>query len=459
MSSPITFSGFNNIDFTSILNAIMTAERAPMTALETQKTQLNSQGTAYTTLASKLGAVRSALDTLTDADGFSTVAATSANPDAVGVTATSGGVPGLYEVVVSQLAHAQVMASTTTYTSPDQIVATGGMLSVAVFGSPPVNLPPNAISGGMTVEQLVQAINTQANSPVNASIVQVAPGEYRLVLTGRNAGTANAFTVTSTLTGGAGVAFTDTDSDNVYGDSPEDLKVEAADALLTVNNVSIRSTTNDVENAIPGVTLTLAKKDPATPVVVDVRHSSDEAEHQLQAFVKAYNELISFLGDQHSAAASGQANIARDGMVRGLKAGLRDALQAEYGVSGGNLSRLSTIGLEFDRTGTISLDATTLSSALSTAPDSVRTLFSGAFTALKAQVQSYAKAGGLIQSAKDRLKDQIIKIDSRLDTMQLQLDLRRSALQQEFVAADLAMTQLKSQGSSLDGLGSQYRLF
>ena len=29
MGSPITFSGFNSIDFTSILNAIMTAERAP----------------------------------------------------------------------------------------------------------------------------------------------------------------------------------------------------------------------------------------------------------------------------------------------------------------------------------------------------------------------------------------------------------------------------------------------
>ena len=36
MSSPITFSGFNSIDFNQILNAIMTAERAPMTALETQ---------------------------------------------------------------------------------------------------------------------------------------------------------------------------------------------------------------------------------------------------------------------------------------------------------------------------------------------------------------------------------------------------------------------------------------
>ena len=93
----------------------------------------------------------------------------------------------------------------------------------------------------------------------------------------------------------------------------------------------------------------------------------------------------------------------------------------------------------------------------------VQTLLSttgtGVFGAVKAQVESYTKAGGLIQSAKDRLKDQIIKIDSRLDTMQLQLDLRRMALQKEFTAADLLMTQLKGQSSSLQALGGQYRLF
>jgi flagellar capping protein FliD len=57
------------------------------------------------------------------------------------------------------------------------------------------------------------------------------------------------------------------------------------------------------------------------------------------------------------------------------------------------------------------------------------------------------------------LKDQIVKIDSRLDTMELQLELRRTTLQREFMAADQLMTQLKGQSSSLQALGGQYRLF
>ena len=98
-------------------------------------------------------------------------------------------------------------------------------------------------------------------------------------------------------------------------------------------------------------------------------------------------------------------------------------------------------------------------------PTAIRKLFVGAtgtggvFGALKAQVEDYTKAGGLVQDAKDRLKDQIVKIDAKLDTMEMQLELRRQTLQREFIAADQLMSQLNGQGSSLQALGGQYRLF
>ena len=208
------------------------------------------------------------------------------------------------EVVVTELARSEVTASTTTYTSPDQIIAIGGSISVALFGNPPIQIPPAGLAGAMSVQDFANGINAQADSPVTASVVQAAPGQYRLVLTGRNSGTANAFTVTSTLDGGAGLTFTDTNNNGTYRDS----------------------------DAAP------------------------------------YSELMSFLGEQNSAAANGKSNIARDGMVRALKAELRTAMQGEYLAAG-------------------------------------------------------------------------------------------MALQQEFIAADLLMTQLEGQGSSLQALNGQYRLF
>jgi len=43
MSSPITLSGFNNIDFSQVLNALMAQERIPVTQLTTQQTALSNQ--------------------------------------------------------------------------------------------------------------------------------------------------------------------------------------------------------------------------------------------------------------------------------------------------------------------------------------------------------------------------------------------------------------------------------
>ena len=465
MGSPITFSGFNNIDFGQILNTIMTAERIPLTALESKKTTLNQQGTAFTTLAGKLGALKSAVDTLAKPAGFDLFAATSGSPENVGVSTTSGGVAGLYEVVVSELARAQVMASTTTYADPDEVIATGGSLSVALFGNPPVNIPPTAIAGSMTVRQLADAINADTNSPVSAAVVQAAPGQYRLVLTGRNTGSANAFTVSSTLSGGTGLVFTDTDNDGTYGDDAADSAVTATDAALTVNNIPVKATTNSVENVIPGVTLTLSKKDATKTVLVEVAESADGAKSQLDGFVKAYNDLMSFITEQSTAALAGKASIARDSLVRSLKTGLTDSMRAEYLDGGPSYTRLSTIGVEFKSDGTIKLDAAKPKAAILDDPSAVQKLFVGAsgtagvFGALKGQVENYTKAGGLVQGAKDRLKDQIVKIDAKLDTMELQLELRRQTLQREFIAADQLMSQLNGQGASLQALGGQYRLF
>ena len=60
MSSPITFSGFNNIDFSSVLEALAAQERIPVTQLESQQAALKQQRTALGSLATKLGAIESA---------------------------------------------------------------------------------------------------------------------------------------------------------------------------------------------------------------------------------------------------------------------------------------------------------------------------------------------------------------------------------------------------------------
>ena len=74
-------------------------------------------------------------------------------------------------------------------------------------------------------------------------------------------------------------------------------------------------------------------------------------------------------------------------------------------------------------------------------------------------MNDYTKSGGLVADVRKRLDTQVKSLGSRIDNMEAQLEIRRAALQQEFIAADRAMSQLNSQSNSLSQLGSQYRLF
>src|SRR5262245_25437399 len=236
MGSPITFSGFNSIDFNVVLNAIMQQESAPLQALQAKQNELQATDSTFGQLASKLDALRTASGALSNSSTVNTYAATSSDETALTVSASPDAIAGRYEVQVNELARAQVTISSTF--APDTnttIVATGGSLTI---GSEQVT-----VAGPVTLQQLAAAINADANSPASASIIATQPGQYRLVLTGKNTGQANAFTITNQLTAGT-IAFADADNNGVSGDTASDNAVNATDASVLINNIAVTSTSN-----------------------------------------------------------------------------------------------------------------------------------------------------------------------------------------------------------------------
>lgn len=460
MGSPITFSGFNQIDFNMILEAVMAQERQPLTALQTQKSTLETQSSSFATFLGRLSTFQSAVGDLGDSDALTSLTATSSDPG-VGVTAGTGRAAGSYDVVVSALARAQVTASTSTTSSPDTTIATGGTLSLLVSGYPPVDIQ---VTGSMSLRQLADAINSRSEAPVSASVVQASPGNYRLVLTGRNTGVANAFTLTSSLTGGPGVTFADPNGNGVYGETADGNTQAARDASLTVNSLPITSSSNVLEEVVPGVTLSLTREDPAKTVQIQVARDNTVATRRLQKLVSGYNDIVNFIKAQGTAAANGQASIGRDPLLKSFKNEVRTALLGTY-PDGGDYSNLARIGVEFDRSGNLQINQAMLDEALKKNPGNVEKLLSGAngdggvVAALKSVVTAYTGTNGLIPAVRTRLGDQASRIATRLDTMEVQLSIRRAALQREYAAADSLMTQLKSQGNALGSLGNQYSLF
>ncbi|MEQ1911626.1 MAG: flagellar filament capping protein FliD [Vicinamibacterales bacterium] len=443
MSSGITFSGFNNIDFSVVVNAVMAQASQPLKTLQTRQTALKQQSSTFETLTSKLSALDAAVNALGKGSALTSHAASVSDSSIISAATGSGSSSGHYDIVVNELARAQVTASAST--SPDASttsVATGGWLTI--------NGKQIDVQAPVTLSELAEAINETDGIAVQASVVQTGTNAYRLVLTGVATGESNGFTVENSLTGGSGISFTDTDNDGVSGDSSADNAVQATNAQLTVNNLAITSQSNTVDQAIPGTTLTLLKKSPTTTVGLDVKSDANDLQTKLQNFVTAYNGLQQFATDQATSAANGNtSSIGRDPLFRGLKNELRSTLLNAYGTDA--IQTLSQLGVEFTRTGTLQINSSQFAAATASGVKSVTGLLgdSGVFDSVHTLLTRYTQASGTIPQAQTRLKDQVSSLDREIANMQIRLDQQRATLQKEYTAADLAMSQLKSQSGSL----------
>ena len=449
MGSPVTMSGFNGIDFNVILNSLMEAEKAPLTALQARQQTLKAQSTVFASLATKLGSLSDAADALNAASVFAGRSIATTDDSIVSVSGGEDASPGIYDVVVQELARAQVTTSSSLHDDTDTTaVATGGSI---VIGGVTVSL-----TGSVTLQGLADAINKDDGVGVRASIVSPSNGKYQLVLTGKDTGVANGFTIDASGLTGSTLTFTDTDANGISGDSAADNRMQAVNAQLLVNNVTVSSETNTVENAIPGTTLTLRRKSTET-VGISVTETTASAESAVEDFVSAFNALGSFISQQKSAS----GGLGRDPMLRSLQNALRSMVGAQYDV-GGSVTSLAATGIGFSVDGKLKLDKTVFGDVLDKSGGDLRKLFlgdgvaKGVFATLAATIKTYTDAGALIENAQDRIDAQIASLDTRLATMEGRLAIRRASLQQEMIAADMTISQLKSQAGSLSSISTSF---
>jgi len=472
VSTGITFSGFGGIDFSGIVNAVMAQERQPLTALQSQQTALRTRTDQLQTLATRLGAVESASRALSSSVGLSAFSATSSDAAAVSAAVSPGAQAGRYEVEVTALARAQVTVSGAV-ADPAAALATGGSLRI---GSTDI-----ALTGSTSMTGLASALNARSDLGVRATVIQSGSSAYRLVLTATQTGTAGAFTLEDRTTGGSGLGFIDTNGDGAVGDSAADNAVSAQNADLRINSVPVTSGTNTV-TAIPGVTLTLKRvtsapvsappgsplpvleapggsAGPATgssaPVTVQVAADPAAARTKMQSFVTAYNDLVDFMNAQLASAQRNEAaSLGREPVLRQARAALRTVLQATQATSTA-LTSASQVGLEFTSTGKLQLDAAAFDQAMTERPADVQQLFrgngstTGVFTQLARGLEAFTDGTGVIKTLRTSLSDRATRLSRQIVTLEGRLAQRRLALQQEFTAAEQAMSRLQGQSGAI----------
>jgi flagellar hook-associated protein 2 len=347
----------------------------------------------------------------------------------------AGALPGVYTILVTDpgtYASALSGNSLPIITDPTtQNISAASSFTLTVNGVTQTIAPASN-----TLNALAAAINADTSAGVQATIVNIGPPsapDYRLSLQ-------------SNTLGNVSIQLNDGTSDLLTPLTTGTL------AQYQVNGspaTPIQSNSRSVTLA-PGVTVQLLKAGSSTVTVSQTTSSISSA---LSSFVTAYNAAVDELNKsfgQNPGPLNGKS------IIFDLKRSLHDLTNYTGGT--GSITSLTGLGLSFDTSGHLSLDATTLSSATAAQMSDIFSFLGGATSGGFLQFATGQLSAiedpttGIISTTINSVSDSITHQNQLISNEQDYINQLQLSLQAKMAAADAAIAQIESQVSFFTGL-------
>lgn len=432
----ITSMGIGSgLDIAGIISQLMTAERQPEQEMITKEANFTAQLTAIGTVKGAISSFQTSIQALSSSSQFQQMTASVGDTTIASATATSVATVATHSLTVDQLAQNQSL-KTNAYQSVDSVVGTGhlsiqfgqingqlksdgtyrnatgegGTPAEDTSGTAPpipatftVNSGQSSIdlditSSNNTLAGIRDAINAK-NAGVSASIINDGTG-FRLVLSSSASGAKSSMRIQVSNDGdgnnadSAGLSQLSFDPTQAVGSGQNLTQAQQAkDAIFSLDGISITRSSNTVSDALNGVTLTLQKVSTSS-TSLSVGRDTSSVLTNVQNFVKGYNDLQSQLNSltAYDPTTKTAAVLQGDSTIRNLQFQVRELMNGTL-FGSGNYLTLSSVGISFDKTGTMTFDSSKLSSALAADPDGVASLFGVNATTTDSQV-NYVNSTG-----------------------------------------------------------------
>jgi flagellar hook-associated protein 2 len=438
-----------NLDVNGLVSQLMAVEKQPLTKLQAKVQALSSNLSLYGTIKGEVAALGSAADALNDPVTTVSYAASLSDSKVGAVAGSSSAVPGQYSVTVDRLASAQALVSPQLANAS---VAVGAGESSILNFSLRSGLQFDVDVGGLSLNGMRDAINSAgAAFGVRASVVTDAGGS-RLVIRNANTGLDNAIT---SISGGSGsyaaFNFNGTDTYSPTG-SAIGQSVAASDAQISVDGVTLTSSTNVFATAIEGVTFS-ATAVSTSPVTLSVTRDDAALAAKVQTFVDAYNTVIT----KNAARYAKGGALASDATLLSLtsRLGVLVGQQSSAGVAG--LQYLSDLGVSVspNKDGTLTFDSAKFKQSLSSNPTVAINLLNGTatgaslFKPLSDFTKTYDQFNGVIQSRQDGITAQQSRLNSDIDRLNRRLTQIETRYRAQFSALDALMGKMQQTSTAL----------
>ena len=464
--TPMQVTGLaSGLDTNAIVNALMATQQQQVANLTNQQSGLTAMNTQLQAIQAALTKVATDAQALGNPSLFAyTQTINSTNPTLVGATATSnnGAVVGGYQVSVTQMASAsQRTFQFTSPTSADTVTIDGQQISLAA---------------GASAQDLVNAINSNSNSTVWATVTaSPSGGPATVVLSDRATG--------APAMAGSFVAVSDT-----AGSLTEETQYAQAgvDAEYTINGgatqysssntisgAAVTGTPNSTTNSgatqtIPGVSLSLNGVTGSTPVTVTVgtpAPSTQNIQTAVQQFITDYNSAITTIQTQLTQAPSSsdptQGTLFGDSDLQQLLSNMREQMDATLGGLTGSITSMLDIGVSTGAasgtsapsqgsiSGQLTLDVNALAQALTSNGSAVKSMLQSWSIHFSFMVNNEAAPGGTIDSRIQGDDTQINYLATQISNLNAANAAKQQDLVNEFAQMEAALSSSQSTSSWL----------
>jgi flagellar hook-associated protein 2 len=422
--------------FASDLQASVTRALAiaslPMQTLQDDQSQISSKTSELSTLGGLFNSLQTALQGISSGTGSNALQASVGDSSILSASVTGSPLAGAYSIdVLNPGSPSSAESSATTITDPtSQNISSSSSFTLTVGTSTyNIALATNSLNA------LASAINA-SGAPVQAVVVNLGSPEspsYQLALQSTalgnvalqlNDGTNNLLTSLTTGTDG---------SYTVNGQPPGGITTDSATVTVA-----------------PGLNVNLLA---AGSTTVTVSSSLSSVSSELSSFVTAYNAAFTEL--EKNFGTNGGA-LTGDSTVLSMQQALTQMIS--YQGSGGSITSLAQLGVEFTQQGTLTFDSSALSGLSQSQVNDALTFLGDPNSSGFLQFANNTLNGitdpttGLVASETQTLQTENTNDQNQINNDQAQLTLLQTNLQTQMAQANALIAQLQQQNTLLQGL-------
>ena len=295
-----------------------------------------------------------------------------------------------------------------------------------------------------TLDDLKRSINDVAGQDIDATIVQIASGDFRLFLSSANTGANQDITITDNSGNLSGTQLTD-DKTTVQ---------DGIDAQFEFNSQLITRHSNEVTDLITGYDITLKEVGSSN---VSVAQDREGIMGKIDSFVEKYNAAIDELSKvtKSSTDSNERGIFSSSSTIKNMLSTIQNMIDSV----GGSAGTMYDFGFDVDKEGKLSVDKSVINEKLDENAANVEAFFTGgdyensdgttttltgAFVEMATSLGEYTDYNGNLDQFQTSINERIASLEDSKTKATERLDSKYEVLKKKYAAYDAMIAKLNN---------------